>query len=67
MVTNQIYRVTIRGRNLESRNLRDLLARAVSEKRSMDRKLGACLRARRPGLIPPSTYGQDLPEAAMVG
>ena len=34
-----IYRVTIHGMTLESRNLRRLLARAVSEKRNMDQRL----------------------------
>lgn len=34
---DQIYRITVHGKTLESRNLRSLLARAVSEKRSMDR------------------------------
>ncbi len=33
-----IYRVTIHGRVLESRDLRQLLARAVSEKRGMDQR-----------------------------
>ena len=32
----EIYRVTIHGRVLESRNLRQLLSRAVAEKRDMD-------------------------------
>ena len=35
----EIYRVTIHGRTLESRDLKQLLARAVSEKRSMDQRL----------------------------
>jgi hypothetical protein len=34
-----IYKVTIHGMTLESRNLRHLLARAVSEKRNMDQRL----------------------------
>jgi hypothetical protein len=33
---NQIFQVTIHGRTLESRNLKQLLARAVSVKRSID-------------------------------
>ena len=33
----QIFRVSIHGRTLESRNLQRLLARAVAEKRNMDR------------------------------
>jgi hypothetical protein len=36
---NSIYRVTVQGRILESRDLRKLLARAVAEKRSMDQRL----------------------------
>ncbi len=35
----EIYRVKIYGRIFESRNLRQLLAAAVTEKRNMDRKL----------------------------
>lgn len=35
---NKIYYVIIKGRTLESRNLRQLLARAVAEKRNLDRK-----------------------------
>ena len=34
-----IYKVTIHGMTLESCNLRQLLARAVSEKRNMDQRL----------------------------
>jgi hypothetical protein len=34
-----MYQVTIRGRRLESRDLRKLLARAVAEKRGIDQKL----------------------------
>ena len=36
---NNIYQVTVRGRRLESRDLRKLLARAVAEKRGMDERL----------------------------
>jgi len=43
---NHIYRVTIQGRTFESKDLRRLLARAVSEKRSLDRRIrifaGSC-------------------------
>ncbi len=35
---NKIYYVIIKGKTLESKNLRELLARAVSEKRNQDRK-----------------------------
>jgi hypothetical protein len=34
----QVYRVTIRGKVLESRDLRKLLSRAVFEKRIMDKR-----------------------------
>jgi hypothetical protein len=34
-----IYQVTIHGRTLESRDLRKLLARAVSEKKNMDSRI----------------------------
>ena len=34
----KIYYVIIKGRTLESRDLKELLARAVSEKRKRDRK-----------------------------
>jgi hypothetical protein len=67
MLTNQIYRVTIRGRKLESRNLRELLARAVSEKRNMDRKLRSCMRERRSSLLPSTRLGQDFTEAMLAG
>ena len=33
---NRIYYVIIKGRTLESRNVRELLARAVMEKRKLD-------------------------------
>jgi len=36
---NGMYQVTVRGRKLESRDLRKLLARAVAEKRNMDQRL----------------------------
>jgi hypothetical protein len=36
---NTIYRVTIQGRTFESKDLRRLLARAVTEKRSLDQRL----------------------------
>jgi len=35
----RIYRVKIHGRKLESRDLRMLLARAVTEKRNMDHRI----------------------------
>jgi hypothetical protein len=50
---NHIYRVTIQGRTFESKDLRRLLARAVSEKRSLDRRIrvfaGSCTQS-SPGL-----------------
>ena len=36
---NHIYHVTVRGKRLESKDLRRLLARAVAEKRTMDQRL----------------------------
>jgi hypothetical protein len=36
---NTVYRITVRGRRLESRDLRKLLAQAVAEKRIMDQRL----------------------------
>jgi hypothetical protein len=36
---NRIYSVIIKGRTLESRNLKELLARAVAQKKISDRKL----------------------------
>jgi hypothetical protein len=35
---NKVYYVNIKGRTLESRNLKELLARAVAQKRISDRK-----------------------------
>jgi hypothetical protein len=35
----QVYQVVIKGRTLESRDLKELLARAVSAKRDSDRRL----------------------------
>ena len=44
---NGIYHVTVRGRQLESRDLRKLLARAVVEKRIMDQRLRLFANLRR--------------------
>jgi hypothetical protein len=51
---NQIYRVTIHGRVLESKNLKQLLSRAVAEKRDMDMRCRVVRRDRAswaPGLL----------------
>jgi len=51
---NEIYRVTIHGRVLESRNLKQLLSRAVAEKRDMDQRCRVVRRDRTswvPGLF----------------
>ena len=40
----EIYRVTIHGRVMESRDLRQLLSRAVAEKRNMDTRCRAIRR-----------------------
>lgn len=42
---SMVYRIKVRGKVLESRDLRKLLARAVAEKRSMDRRLGCFLQS----------------------
>ena len=47
-----IYSVTIHGRTLESRDLRQLLARAVSEKRGMDQRFRFL-----PPSLPGSSFG----------
>lgn len=39
----EIYQVTIRGRKFESRDLRQLLARAVHEKKNLDERLRKAL------------------------
>ena len=49
-----IYQVTVHGRKLESCDLRKLLARAVAEKRTMDRRLRLWESAPY-GIIPAST------------
>jgi len=36
---DRVYYVVIKGRTLESRNLKELLSRAVSAKRDLDRRL----------------------------
>jgi hypothetical protein len=41
---DNIYQVTIHGRLMQSRDLRSLLARAVVEKRNMDRRMQFVLR-----------------------
>ncbi|MBM3790778.1 MAG: hypothetical protein FJW35_10590 [Acidobacteria bacterium] len=44
---DRIYRVVVRGKTIESRDVRKLLARAVAEKRALDLRfrlrLGDCL------------------------
>ena len=51
---NRVYSVIIKGRTLESRDLKELLARAVAQKRISDRKL----------LLQNLSRGQTLPENA---
>ncbi len=46
----KVYYVMIKGRTLESRDLKELLARAVSEKRNSDRKF--CLQTASRRLAP---------------
>jgi hypothetical protein len=59
-LVREIYRVTIHGRTLESADVRKLLARAVAEKRNMDRILRAQLRS-------PSVPDTDRALAARCG
>ncbi|MBN2337069.1 MAG: hypothetical protein JXP48_00905 [Acidobacteria bacterium] len=54
---NKVYYVTIKGRTLESRNLKHLLARAVATKRTMDRS--APIESSCPGRPAPGA-GPDL-------
>jgi len=56
----KVYYVMIKGRTLESRNLKELLARAVSEKRNMDRKFRVQARPR-------STIVENSASAAYAG
>ncbi len=58
----EIYRVTIRGRKLESLDLRQLLARAVREKRNLDERLRIAASAARCAEI----RQRDCGEAASV-
>jgi hypothetical protein len=57
-----IYRVTIHGVTLESGDLKQLLARAVSEKRSMDQKAQHFWSMQRP----PLRGYADLPAAGLL-
>jgi hypothetical protein len=61
---NAIYQVTVRGKRLESRDLRKLLARAVAEKRTMDEKLRLFAGLRK-GTIP--SVGGAAPREYCVG
>ncbi|NWG12804.1 MAG: hypothetical protein HXY20_04625 [Acidobacteria bacterium] len=59
----ELYRVTIHGRILESDNLRQLLSRAVAEKRSLDtrRRMQLQHQARwRRALMDVSTAGRNV-------
>ncbi len=59
---NQIYRVVVGGKSLESRDIRKLLARAVAEKKSFDWRFRHFLRG---GLLGdgPGAVTADLPAA----
>ena len=52
----KVYYVIIKGRTLESRDLKALLARAVSEKRSSDRRFR----------LQPKSYGRAAVENASI-
>jgi hypothetical protein len=64
---NKVYSVMIKGRTLESRDIRELLARAVSEKRSSDRKFRPQTRVYSPAAVenPSASFG-SAPSAAML-
>ena len=61
---NKIYYVIIKGRTLESRDLRELLGRAVLEKRNQDRK--SRLQSRLPGQVPLGDASHAYGSAAQV-
>jgi hypothetical protein len=64
---NKVYYVMIKGRTLESRDLRELLARAVSEKRNSDRKLRMQVASYRPAALKnPSESFASAHSAAML-
>jgi hypothetical protein len=48
---NKVYYVVIKGRTLESRNLKELLARAVSAKRNLDRGFSCQAQFNRPATL----------------
>ncbi len=59
----ELYRVTIHGRVLESGNLRQLLSRAVAEKRSMDTRCRTLLQHRarwQPAIVCSSLVGHTI-------
>lgn len=64
---NKIYYITIKGRTLESRNLKHLLARAVAEKRNLDRKsdLQTAFSNRLAGDNSAGAYGSPAQSAAV--
>jgi hypothetical protein len=64
---NKIYHVIIKGRTLESRNVRELLARAVSEKRKLDRnaQLQTRFQSQTPDNNASNPYGQVHQAAAL--
>lgn len=59
---NEIYRVTIHGKVLEGRNLRQLLSRAVAEKRNMDTRCRVV--QRDPYLWVPGLFGPPVVDHA---
>ena len=61
---NGIYQVIVRGRRMESRDLRKLLARAVAEKRIMDQRL-RLFGSLHPGKL--SASGMTVPPAFCAG
>ena len=64
---NRVYYVNIKGRTLESRNLKELLARAVAQKRISDRKfmLQNLSRGQAPAEDISGSYGRTARSAAV--
>jgi len=64
---NKIYQVIIKGKTLESRDLKELLARAVSAKRNMDRKaqIQARFHAHASAQNISNPYSEDRPAAVL--
>ncbi len=63
---NKMYYVIIKGRTLESRDLKALLARAVAEKRNLDRRLRQARSTERAIVEDSSHSFGDMAQAATI-